>query len=275
MLKIKFGQEIPVGYVEDLHKYDDIGFIIAPYLVQHPEYAADYVKYYSHNNKRILIDNGAYEFRKYPQIQTLIDAVQSVTTHTFNDVWLILPDDIGRMKSTLSYTLITKSLLRDAGVDFNLCAVVQGSSVEEMWMCYQYLVHEGFQMVALPFLSNRPQFLQEKGYLMSPDVHVHLLGSYGIDEIIWLRHQQWKFQMSIDTSKALKAAINWKYITDYERTDSDKKWDPNIALTQRQRFLLRANSSKLHKVCMGRITDQQLSLMSYKRPESSTNTHIF
>ena len=262
MSRLKFSQEIPVNYVQDLHPYDDQGFVIAPYLLKYPRYAELYRKYYVEKGKRVLVDNGAYELGHSVSVDDLYDALELLDASA-EDVWILLPDVPCQMQASLDATLHARDLFHGSG--FNLAAVVQGATVKEQWESYVKLHNEGFELLALSFLWNRPQFLKEKGDWLDRDISTHLLGCYEPKEIMWLRQQNWDINFSIDTVKPLKAAMLGKHVKDYSRGDLDKKWDPTVIIEDDQLKQYLTNAEWMQNICNRMSMDIQ-DLKDYTRP---------
>ena len=130
-------------------------------------------------------------------------------------------------------------------------------------MCYETFIREGFDMICLSFLWDRPNFLSCTP--LRPHVRHHLLGCYGLDEIRFLRqHILLPPMTSIDTVKPIKAALNHQHLWEYKSTGV--KWDPSETFTPYQLQYARYNVHNMLFECHCSIDHLPSPSYLYQRP---------
>lgn len=247
--------ELPIEYIKAAIPDEDIGFCIGSYVLKHPIYA-DYYAWKVASGRMVILDNGLHEDGHSMSINKIKKAINILGARP--NLCVIAPDKLHDGGWTLKHTRLFAKEMK--GINISIAAVAQGYDLMSSYVTYVCLDDEGYDLLCLPFKADRPNFLRQ--YTLNLNKPHHLLGSYGLDEIKWLRrHIQLPSHTSIDTAKPIKAGIaGHTLLSDYRGTGL---WKVDQSLTEYQIENITSNIHIFNQTCRGAISK---SPSTYQKP---------
>jgi hypothetical protein len=256
MSQLNLCLELPTSVLSEFMQYEDLGFCIARYVLDDPFYRQHYAVRPGH----VIMDNGAYEQGHPLDTFELFEAINLLNRDS--SLTVIAPDVLTHHEETFKGSVKFLKEVRRYHPLLKVGGVVQGQDFDEQVYSYNEIVKAGFDLICISFAYDRPNFL--RNYPLRPDIAHHLFGSYGLDEINWLRHHiNLPNGTSIDTSKPIKAALNYQYLWEYK---SNGKWDPNATFTPLTLKYARFNTMLLRSACKDDTTHFPSPEYYYQRP---------
>ncbi|MCK9543547.1 MAG: hypothetical protein M0R03_16135 [Novosphingobium sp.] len=195
---MKLACEIPISILEDISPYTDYDFVIGSYCLTHPKYKEFYLKKARAKDRRMIVDNGAFEEGKAMDSSAYKDLVLELNPNT-----LVLPDVINDAKETIKRTneFFDKYDMLDA---YHLMGVLQGQSICDYMKCLEaYASNDSIDIIGIPYhVFYRPLFIEKNNiikFCRENAFVIHILGLPNPWEVVELT----KFGSiieSIDTS---------------------------------------------------------------------------
>lgn len=216
--------ELPKQLFYKHDDYNDCAFVLLHKLLEDPVYEDFYTNYKGFK----ILDNSCYELGESMSNETLAEWVTKINPNVF-----ILPDKLGDMDVTVQRSM--KFLEQYPFFKDRAMPVVQGSTVDEFFQCYQYFRDEiKPEFIGIPFCfpwiepwDDGEQQAQERVNLLhaldkngavDKTIKHHLLGTWRVFEYEFYKDFDWVY--SIDTSNPIAAAFEG---TKYEAHGLDHK----------------------------------------------------
>lgn len=250
--------ELPIGLLRTDPPVHTYHFCIGNYVLAHPDYAQ---YYHDKLSKReiVILDNGLHETGHPLLITDILKAIDILGWK--EDLYVIAPDKLFDAQWTSRQSLDFLQYMQNRSI--KIAAVIQGDNTLTMFNLYTQFQKEPFDMFCLPFKTDRPSFL--RNYPLRNDRPLHLLGSYGLDEIYWLRKYICLPSLtSIDTAKPIKAGVANIPLHQYQRGLG--KWKVDQPLTVQQISQIHRNIDSFNLACRGNIDHYPIPPYDYQRP---------
>ena len=135
---MKLALECPTMLLEDIQPLADYDFILTHLVLKDEEYA----RYYSESKRFKVLDNSTNELLKPCFLDEIARAAKIVRPNL-----VVAPDFLGDH-------LATENILYDAVRKFGLrrvLPVVQGKGYEEVMLCADFIIRNGFDKIAVPY----------------------------------------------------------------------------------------------------------------------------
>lgn len=216
---MKIALECPTSLLGDIQPLADFDWILAHLVLQDGGYA----DYYSKSERFKVLDNSVNELLTPCTLEELEEAARIV-----NPNLVVAPDYLGDAHAT---RMALKRTIELFGLE-KVYPVVQGSSLDSVLDCLDYILKLGFDKVAVPYdiLSNREdkpegmasRRLEVVNHIVSRipvGFHIHLLGFNTIEE---LRSCNKGWVKSIDTGVPIMMGLQGKRL-DLDRLPDKKE----------------------------------------------------
>lgn len=219
MQEIKFCLEVPIPLLDKLNVHLDLHMAIAHLVLEDKTYQ-QYYKAQVANGRTVILDNSTFEKGEPLPMENIIQAAKDLCWEHLRPI-LIAPDFPGDKTKTLDASF---AFLREAQRNgFKCGACAQGNDVDDVIDCYRELIKAPFEPLCFTFMSPRYHVLLDQPMIYNR--WHHLFGTYGLDEIRWLRtFIPFPQCLSLDTVKPFKAALYEHSLKSLPRGLG--KWDP-------------------------------------------------
>lgn len=255
--RIRTSYELPLALLNGSIP-GDIGFCIGNYVLEYPPYAEAYVTLLD-RGVPVILDNGLHETGEALDFASIVKAIRILGPRPH--LYVIAPDKLHDGPWTYKASTDFKEALSYLNCSF--ACVAQGDCLTTSYTFYRLILQGKWGMVCLPFKADRPEFLRT--YPLINDLPHHLLGSYGLEEIHWLRRYvclpQWT---SIDTSKPVKAGALMMPLAQYRRGQG--LWKVDSPLTREQIAYIEHEVAAFDEACHCPLDKLPWTPYSYHKP---------
>lgn len=204
MVKVAFESTIPL--IEWVRERTDFDFVIGNYVLEYPAYAKKYRE--RPDGRRLILDNGFFEFRKPLSCSDLLRAAEKVRAN------FVVPPDV-LSDSSLSLRLLEDFIRANAG-SFATAPVVVGKTVSEQVTYYGVLTrYYPIDMYCFTFKAERAKVLQQVA--LNSRLPHHLLGFSTREEFAECTKALEGVETSLDTMKPLSATFLGQELEDVGR----------------------------------------------------------
>ena len=180
---MKLALECPTGILSDIQPLADFDWVLAHLVLEDPEYA----DFYRKSTRYKVLDNSVNELLQSLSLDELEEAANIVKPNL-----VVAPDYLGDHIQTRA---ALNEAIRIFGMD-RVFPVVQGATMVSIIDFFDYILHLGFEKVAVPYdiLSSREGTPEEMANNRTRVVHsievkapigfwIHLLGMTTVNEL--------------------------------------------------------------------------------------------
>lgn len=229
---IQVACEAPFCWMEEVRKHTDYDYALAHLILENPDYAEYFIEALD-NNRKVILDNSAFELESSVSEENLIRAYVHLQYHTRNvcaNLYVIAPDVLG---DSINTRLGVSEFISKHKIQKTF-ATIQGSNIEERIQCFQgYMQSKDIKYITVPvgwsrdennelFVEpeeNRIEFL--KRIDIPSSVEIHLLGLKDFNLLQEYKNLSPNI-VSIDTSYPVLATIEQRRLSEDSRKSKIK-----------------------------------------------------